>query len=111
MNFAAMLQATVTPLSDVEPACQKRQRQAASAAHAREAKKPVQEDTLERYRAAWQGEEWVKTSTVVKRTGIVSALGTLRRWEAEGVLESRKVVGANGRHKRSMGIEWKWKPE
>lgn len=113
MNFAAMLQATVTPLADIEPPCQKRQRQVAQASHARKAKVELvkREDTLAKYRAAWQGEEWAKTSAIEKRLGYTpsSCLPTLRRWEAEGLLESRKVVGANGRHKRSMGIEWKWK--
>ena len=97
VNLVAMLQSAVTPLADVDPPCQ-------------EPRGP-HEDVLEKYRAAWQGEEWVKTSVLEKRLGFSpsSARGTLRRWEAGGVLESRKVVGANGKHKRSLGIEWRWK--
>ena len=113
MNFITMLQATVTPLADIEPARQKRQRQVARMAHARKFAKPrvSHEDAVAKYRAAWQDAEWVTTSTIEKRLGYspASARTTLRRWEKKGLLESRPVVGANGRHKRSMGIEWRWK--
>jgi len=110
MTFAEMLASSVKPLAEYEPACQKRQRQVSQAAHARKAKRVVKhEDVVAKYKTAWDG-EWTTTASIEKYLGYSpsAALPTLRRWEQEGLLEARPVVGANGRHKRSMGIEWRW---
>lgn len=105
MNFATMLQATVTPLTEHKPESRRQP------SRTNEADPINQEDALAKYRAAWRGEEWVKTTTIESRLGYAasSARNTLKRWEKQGLVESRKVLGENGKHKRSLGIEWRWK--
>jgi len=112
MNFAQMLASPVTPLTDYEPACQKRQRQVSQASHARDAKAKNQHaNTVAMYRYVWGDDEWLATAEIERRLGYSpsSCIMTMRRWERQGIVEARPVVGANGRHKRSMGIEWRWR--
>lgn len=110
MNLAKMLAATVKPLSAYEPACQKRQRTVQKASSTVNANVAKHMKSITAYRNVWRGAEWLTTAQIEQRLGRGRSccLPTLTKWAADGILERRKIIGANGRWNRRLGVEWRW---
>lgn len=109
MNFAQMLATKVTPLSAYEPSCQQRQRKVQRAKSRANYIKRAK--VIEDYRAAWgDDDEWLPTAVIEERLGRGpwGCYNTLRKWEGKNLLESRPVLGSDGRPHRSLGVEWRW---
>ena len=107
--FAQMLATQVQPLSARQPACEKRQRDAQKAKCMKPAHVARHNASLAKYRKA-MGDEWVSTQVIESRLGFAraSALGTLREWEEDKIVERRKVGGDENWNLR-RGYEWRFK--
>lgn len=103
MMFSDMLAMRVNPLSSVQP--DPRQK---GVRVVRPAQLKRHSNSLESYRKA-MGDGWTSTTLIESRLGFVrgSVLGTLREWEQSGIVERRKVGGADNWCLRK-GYEWRF---
>lgn len=103
MNFAQMLAAKVTPLSDHTPGFRRvtnpKPVQASESHHAK---------TIARYRAV-MGDDWLATKDIENRLGVGRSCitDTLLAWLAKGIVERRKPC-PDREWNRKRGYEWRF---
>jgi len=110
MMFSTMLATQVKPLSAYQPECQKREKDKRANRTIKPAHIKRHDNSLKAYREV-MGDEWVPTKTIESRLGFAraSALGTLRTWEEDKIVERRKVGGEVNWCLRK-GYEWRFCP-
>lgn len=108
MNFANMLKAPVTPLSEYQPTCRpKKPRSGNPKPQHNKANIARVDKAVKRYKKA-VGLAWISTSEVASRLGTTPPCvqKTLAKYHAKGILERRNTGGADY-YTRFKGYEWR----
>lgn len=113
MSLVQQLFATVTPLSDYQKDCEKRQAERAKTKQNWKrnniaANKAIHEAAVAKYKAA-MGDEWVLTTIIESRLGMSrsSCTPNLMKWEDQGIVEKRRK-DAGRDWVKSDGNEWRF---